>query len=71
MDKQLIKVISKLVEDKVRAVIKEELTEILREGLQPTINEMQQETISENVNRQEKSQFVTKTAKRNLKIRNA
>jgi methionyl-tRNA formyltransferase len=68
MDKQLIKVISKLVEDKVRAVIKEELTEILREGLQPTINEMRKETISENVNQQEKSQSVTKTAKRNPKL---
>ena len=75
MDKQLIKVISKLVEDKVRAVIKEELTEILREGLQSTINEMKTEMISEATVKYENnseqpvtSTFTQKTVKRNPKL---
>jgi hypothetical protein len=75
MDKQLIKVISKLVEDKVRTVIKEELTEILREGLQSTIEEMQTEMISESAVKYENnstqpvtSTFTQKTVKRNPKL---
>ena len=61
--KKFIQTLRKVVQEEVRAVIKQELTEILQEGLQPTISELQttkqpiQEQVSRPITKKKKALF--------------
>ena len=58
--KKFIQVLTKIVKEEVRTVIKEELTEILQEGLKPTISKLQtNQPIKESITPRRRNKNVT------------
>ena len=66
--KKFIQTLRKVIQEEVRAVIKQELTEILQEGLQSTISELQptKKPIQEQIAR---PQYPTTTKKNKVKFK--